>query len=118
VIAPYVAALLLALHNGARAEAHVPPLRFDRVLARAAARKARDVSRCGFTHTACGRRWSFYLPRRYWLGENLAEGFDAPSSAFNAFMHSQGHRANVLRRGFRRVGFAELGDVLVVEFSS
>ena len=42
-------------------------------------------------------------------GENLAKGegaAGAPSSIVDGWMHSPGHRANILRRGFAEIGVA------------
>jgi uncharacterized protein YkwD len=49
-----------------------------------------------------------YLPARAWnVGENIAWGqgaYDSPKNTVNAWMHSTGHRANILRPGFRQIG--------------
>lgn len=45
--------------------------------------------RCAHTHTA---------------GENIAFGFETPHQLVSAWMHSAGHRANILNRHFHRIG--------------
>jgi uncharacterized protein YkwD len=49
-----------------------------------------------------------YLPARAWrVGENIAWGqgsYDSPKNTVRAWMHSTGHRANILRPGFRQIG--------------
>ncbi len=37
-------------------------------------------------------------------GENIAFGFDSPRALVSAWMHSEGHRANILNRHFHRIG--------------
>jgi uncharacterized protein YkwD len=38
------------------------------------------------------------------IGENIAEGFNTPSSVMDAWMNSAGHRANILGTGFTVMG--------------
>ncbi len=78
-----------------------------RALDRSALDKSGDILRCdSFSHTACGRAFSFwmrrvsYLPAPCWrVGENLAWGtgsYDSVRSIFRAWIHSPEHRANIL----------------------
>ena len=109
---------LLALVNGVRAAAHEPPLTLDPTLTYAAQTKAVELERCGYVHDACGRPWDAGLPRRAWLGENLGAGYTSTRAAFEGWLSSPKHRANMLRREFARVGFARAGVFYVAEFSS
>jgi uncharacterized protein YkwD len=109
---------LLALLNGARAQGNEPPLRLDPVLTAAAEVKANEIERCGFEHDACGRPWDAELPRRAWLGENIGSGYPSVRSVFTGWIDSPGHRANIMRPEFTRVGFARIGSLYVAEFSS
>ena len=49
-----------------------------------------------------------YLPAKSWnVGENIAWGqgrYDSPKNTVKAWMNSTGHRANILRPGFRQIG--------------
>lgn len=86
-----------------------------RALERAAGRKARDLSRCGFSHTACGRSADSWA-RAYgytsgtgsWkFGENLARGRRQRGSArrvLRAWLDSPGHRATLLTASFEHFG--------------
>jgi len=107
----------LCLLNRARARHGLPPLRTNPKLARAARRHARDmVRRRYFSHDSLGGASAFdrilrthYAPRRssWWLGENIGWGSlsrSQPAALVRAWMHSPGHRANILSRRFREVG--------------
>ena len=106
-LTPSEQSLLLAV-NDARAEAGLQPLGLDAALTRAArahshALLARDVLEHG---DFAGRLRSFGA-RGPMLGENLAWGAGAYSRAraiVRACLGSPGHRENLLRPGFRRIG--------------
>ncbi len=110
----------LCLINERRAARRAMPLRAQSTLARAAEGHASDmVANRYFSHTSlngtdfvgrvsavartsAARRWAL-------LGENLAWGsgeLATPRQIVQAWMDSPGHRANILRRGFRVVGIA------------
>lgn len=90
----------------------------DRHLTSAAQRYSRQmvrdrffdhVSPAGSTLLSRIRRTSGYLASAssYTLGENLAWGAGArstPAQTVDAWMHSPGHRRNILDRAFRQVG--------------
>ncbi len=38
------------------------------------------------------------------VGENIAYGYPTPKAVMNAWMHSEGHRQNILNRKFRKIG--------------
>jgi uncharacterized protein YkwD len=107
----------LCLLNRRRASNGRPKLRHNARLAKAAGAHARDmVRRDYFAHTAPGgvsfvdriMRQDYVSPNQGWrLGENLAWGsyqLATPRSIVRSWMHSPGHRANVLNRGFREIG--------------
>jgi uncharacterized protein YkwD len=43
-------------------------------------------------------------PHTSTAGENIAFGYETPQALVSAWMHSAGHRANILNRGFHRIG--------------
>ncbi|HUF00974.1 MAG TPA: CAP domain-containing protein [Gaiellaceae bacterium] len=102
------------LVNWARAQARRPGLRPSRALRRAAVLKGRGVASCGeLSHAPCSSRVTDAVRRsgyRYsTFGENLFAGIDRHVSARDvvaAWLQSPPHRANILRPGFREVGFA------------
>jgi uncharacterized protein YkwD len=95
---------MLCLVNRARNARGLAPLSALGSLARAADRKSGDVLRCDeFSHEACGREFTYWMSRFGYHGctegENIAWGsgsLGTPISIFRAWMHSQGHRENIL----------------------
>jgi uncharacterized protein YkwD len=45
-------------------------------------------------------------PHTSFAGENIAFGFETPRALVSAWMHSAGHRANILSRHFHRIGIS------------
>ena len=99
---------LLGAVNDVRAAHNLRPLRVDSALVRA----ARDYSatlirRDIFTHGSLGPRLAGYGVRGPIYGENLAWGKGERATArgiVRGWMASPGHRANLLRPGWRRIG--------------
>jgi uncharacterized protein YkwD len=105
---------LRCMINYARAQAGADGLHSNRKLERAAARKARDIEACGFSHTACGRD-SAYWPRQvgyvsggsWGFGENLGWGSGrrgSPRRMVKAWLASSGHRGVMLGGSFDHLG--------------
>lgn len=93
--------------NYARERLGKPRLVNAPALDRAARRKSADILRCDqFDHEACGRSFTYWMERFGYLGggcgsagENIAWGTGSLGSVRNIFiawMHSPGHRANIL----------------------
>lgn len=113
---------LACLVNWARAKDGRGPLSQSRALTRAAALKGRRVVACGaLTHTPCGSHPAAAVRAagyRYGMfGENLyaaSWGTATPREVVAAWLRSPGHRANLLRPGFRHLGVALVrGDGLL-----
>jgi uncharacterized protein YkwD len=81
-------------------------------LTTSADRKAADILRCGdFSHTACGREFTFHMKVHgcFGAGENIAWGsgsLGTVRSIMRSWLHSAGHRANLLNPRFREHGVA------------
>jgi len=84
-------------------------------LDRSAGHKSRDIVRChSFSHFACGRDFTYwmrrvgYIPSSCWrAGENIAwgsGGLGTVRSIFRAWMHSTGHRENILASDYSHFG--------------
>jgi len=123
---PAVRAALLCLHNRDRAARGLPPLRENARLRAAAVAHARDMVRDGyFAHERPGGAdmatrildAGYGRNRASSLGENIAWGTGRLATAaeiHRAWMASPGHRANILQRQFREVGFGIALGVPVV----
>jgi uncharacterized protein YkwD len=107
----------LCLLNAQRRAHGLHALRMDGKLGRAAAGHAHDmVNRHFFDHNSpSGSTFASRIKhtgwthsrRAYIIGENIGWGggtLATPRSMVSAWMHSAGHRANILSRSFRMVG--------------
>jgi len=105
---------LLALHNAARAEAKLPPLAHDALLARAAQAHAQHMARTGkFAHDGIGNgtiasriddagyAWAHAAENIAWT---RAAARDEARAAMNKWLASPPHRAHILGED-REVGF-------------
>lgn len=99
---------LIAEVNRTRAAYGLGRLRLDLTLERAARAHSRSMLSSGaFAHGSFQRRLSSFGARGPALGENLAWGVGSRSSAraiVAGWLASPGHRANLLRPGFNRIG--------------
>jgi uncharacterized protein YkwD len=103
---------LLAAMNETRAAHGLAPLRLDPRLQRAARAHSSDmIRRQYFAHGPFLSRLARFGVRGPRVGENLAWGVGSAADAravVRGWLASPRHRANLLRRGFRRVGIASL----------
>lgn len=105
---------MLCFTNYARARKGLKRYRTDSKLNASSFRKAQDIIRCGqFSHTACGRDFSYWMGRlgypACYLGENIAWGsgsLGSSRSIFIAWMKSAGHRGAILDRDYREIGIS------------
>jgi uncharacterized protein YkwD len=96
---------LLRAMNAARTSRGLPALRMDYRLERAARAHSADMlAHHYFAHGSFFPRLSSSGARGPVFGENLAWGPASATWIVNAWFASPEHRANLLRRGFRRVG--------------
>jgi uncharacterized protein YkwD len=98
----------LCLLNVERRKHHLRPLRENRKLNRAAAGHSRSMVRNKyFDHGDFAGRIRHAGYHGSTLGENIAwgsMGYSTPKSIVNMWMHSPGHRANILLPSFRDIG--------------
>ena len=86
-------------------------LEYDYDLEKTAMERAAELA-ISFSHTRPdGSKWSSAFPSgNFYKGENIAYGYGSAESAFTAFLEEdedydgQGHRRNMLRKEFTRVG--------------
>lgn len=109
---------LLAATNNERQKAGLEPLNFNSQLAAAAAAKAQDMFAKGYwAHNSPDGAvpWDFIVSSgyRYTLaGENLAKNFSTSQNVVDAWMASSTHKDNIVKSGYRDVGFAIVNGVL------
>ena len=117
----------LCLLNRERAQRGLRPLRLSKRLSRASEAHSRNMVRKRFfehgNFVARIVNARYVTRRQAWaLGENIAWGtgtLGTPAQTVRAWMHSPGHRANILSRRFRDIGIGiALGAPAVVHVSS
>lgn len=109
---------MLCLTNFARHAEGLPALAASQALHRAAVHKDADILGCDeFSHEACGRPFTYWIERFSdcrAAAENIAWGtgsLGGVRAIFSAWMHSPGHRENILGP-YARIGIAlRLGDL-------
>lgn len=96
---------VLALANAERHDAGVAPLANHPALAKAARRRAIDMAASGsLSHDGWSTIIRLFGYLGGLLGENIAYGYGSPAAVVSGWMGSSGHRANILRSGFRDSG--------------
>lgn len=113
---------LLRLHNKERKRRNLPRFRFNGALRRAAKKYAKVMNRNDhFSHTGLDGSSSDDRIRAAGYtgnatGENIAFGYRSPKSVFRGWMNSAGHRRNIRRRSFNKIGFGKSGTYWVTNF--
>jgi len=109
---------LLASTNAKRAEAGLAPLALNDKLSVAAANKATDMfAKNYWAHNSPtgATPWEFISGAGYRYnvaGENLAKNFSTSTVVVDAWMASATHRANIVKPGYKEVGFAVVNGIL------
>lgn len=109
---------LFELSNKEREKLSLPPLQYNSELAEAAQKKAADMfAKDYWAHFAPDGTtpWSFMLSSGYqyeYAGENLAKNFLFSQGVVDAWMNSQTHKENILRKEYTEVGYGVVNGVL------
>ncbi|WP_019155291.1 SafA/ExsA family spore coat assembly protein [Robertmurraya massiliosenegalensis] len=109
---------VIQLTNQERAKYGLKPLKANWELSRVARYKSADMrDRNYFSHTSPTYGSPFDMIKKFGLsyrsaGENIAAGQTSPEQVVQAWMNSEGHRANILNSGYTEigVGYAEGGS--------
>jgi uncharacterized protein YkwD len=106
------------LTNYARAQQSLPPLQLSPTLNAAGQAKLKsDLSCAEFSHTPCGQPFDVVFATyiqgatSYQIGENIAWGtgsFGTPRQTMNGWLHSTGHRENILTAAYAELGIGYL----------
>ena len=96
---------VLNLVNIERRKAGVKPLVLSDELMRAAAVRSQEVTKV-FSHTRPdGTPFSSIVSRHgRRIGENIGGGYQTPEEVVDGWMHSEGHRKNILHPDFTELG--------------
>lgn len=109
---------LFDLTNQERVKNNISPLTYNEQLSEAAGKKAQDMfiknywAHFGPNGTT---PWQFIIGSSYqyeFAGENLAKNFMFSQGVIDAWMNSQSHKENLLRKDYKDVGFAIANGVL------
>ena len=116
--APTAQVAMQCLTNYARAQEGLAPLQLNPTLNAAGQAKLKgNVSCAEFSHTPCGQPFdtvfSSYVQgaSSYQIGENIAWGtgsYGTPRQAMTGWVHSAGHRENILTAAYAELGIGYL----------
>ncbi|MBM7609434.1 SafA/ExsA family spore coat assembly protein [Ureibacillus composti] len=101
---------VIRLVNVERANAGLPALKYDWELARVAEHKSQDMAdKNYFSHTSPTYGSPFNMMKNYGInyrsaGENIAQGQKTAAQVVDAWMNSEGHRANILNKNYTHIG--------------
>ncbi len=99
---------VLTLVNQEREKAGLPPLELDSALQQAAQTRAVECSK-KFSHTRPdGTSYKTAIAEAglevVYTGENVASGHTSPEHVMQGWMHSSGHKANILNAKYTKIG--------------
>lgn len=106
---------VLNLVNAERAKYSLSPLTLNSSVSKVAQAKAEDMkSNSYFSHTSPTYGSPFDMLKQFGIsystaGENIAKGQKTPQAVVNAWMNSEGHRANILNKNFTQLGVGYVG---------
>lgn len=115
---------VVALTNAERAKNGLNALQIDRPLMAAAREKSQDMKNKNyFSHTSPTFGSPFDRLKALGIsyksaGENIAKGQKSPEEVVQAWMNSEGHRANILSKDFTHigVGYVQDGNIWTQQF--
>ncbi len=118
VVSGSMTSQVVMLVNKERASNGLQSLALDSQLAKLAQMKAEDMAKNGyFSHTSPTYGSAFDMMKTYGVsyktaGENIAKGQKTAQSVMNGWMNSSGHRANILKSDYTKigVGYAKASD--------
>ncbi|GAB3042673.1 CAP domain-containing protein [Virgibacillus ainsalahensis] len=115
---------VVELTNEERAKQGLSPLQIDTELSEVAREKSRDMAGSNyFAHNSPNYGSPFDMMQSFGIdyrtaGENIAKGQRTPAEVVDAWMNSEGHRANILNGDYTHigVGYVEQGNHWTQQF--
>ena len=107
---------VIRLVNVERTKAGLSSLKYDWELARVAKYKSQDMhDKKYFSHTSPTYGSPFTMLKNFGInyksaGENIAMGQRSAQAVVNAWMNSEGHRANILNKNYTHIGIGYVKD--------
>ena len=101
---------VVRLVNIERKKAGLSPLKLDNELSKIARLKSEDMKKKGyFSHTSPTYGSPFDMLKQFNVsyksaGENIAKGQKTAEAVVDAWMHSEGHKRNILSKSFTHIG--------------
>ena len=110
----YYVQRIVELVNEERAKAGLSEVALDPAITQAANIRAREIKQ-SFSHTRPnGKKFSSVLQEQgisfRGSGENIAWGQQSPEEVMTAWMNSSGHRANILKPAYKKIGVGHYQD--------
>ncbi|MFJ8527309.1 CAP domain-containing protein [Bacillus sp. NPDC094106] len=115
---------VVELTNAERTKQGLPALQVDTELSKVARTKSEDMQKNHyFDHNSPTYGSPFDMMKQFGIsykaaGENIAQGQRTPEEVVQAWMNSEGHRANILNKNFTHigVGYVENGNYWTQQF--
>lgn len=107
---------VITLVNQIRAQHGLKPLSANWQLSRVARYKSQDMAdRNYFSHNSPTYGSPFQMMKQFGItyrtaGENIAQGYSSAQAVVNAWMNSEGHRANILNASYTQIGVGYVSD--------
>ena len=107
---------VVTLVNAERAKYGLSALTLDAALCGYARLKSQDMHDQGyFSHASPSYGSPFDMMRNFgvsyqYAGENIAMGYSSPAAVVNAWLNSEGHRANILSANYTSIGVGYVAD--------
>ena len=107
---------VVRLVNEIRAQRGLKELTYNWELSRVARYKSQDMKdKNYFSHTSPTYGSPYQMMKSFGItyrtaGENIAKGYATPQAVVDAWMNSEGHRANILNTSFTQIGVGYVAD--------
>ena len=107
---------VVELVNEIRAQYGLTPLTLNWQLSRVARYKSQDMADNNyFSHNSPTYGSPFQMMKQFGItyrtaGENIASGYSSARAVVNAWMNSEGHRANILNASYTQIGVGYVAD--------